>query len=222
MQWKLFQSRHGKGFTLIELLIVIAIILILIAIALPNFLAAQIRSKVARAKSDLRTYATAEESYRLDFGMYTDDSSEGNLQLTTPVPYIKEVPLDPFGTSYTKSGNEQTISGLTNSFYKIGTGSVDKCDANEVLNAACNRIQPLTGAQDPWDWGVKRDIFVVASWGPDQADPFGEIGSFPYPRGGGGGWIAYNPSNGTRSHGGMFRVGGARLMPSYHHMYESQ
>lgn len=42
--------RNRPGFTLIELLIVIAIILILIAIALPNFLEAQIRAKVTKAK----------------------------------------------------------------------------------------------------------------------------------------------------------------------------
>ncbi|MCA9430219.1 MAG: prepilin-type N-terminal cleavage/methylation domain-containing protein, partial [Candidatus Omnitrophica bacterium] len=50
------------GFTLIELLIVIAIILILIAIALPNFLAAQSRAKVVRERSDIRTLATAIET----------------------------------------------------------------------------------------------------------------------------------------------------------------
>lgn len=47
------------AFTLIELLIVVAIIAILALIAVPNFLEAQIRSKVSRAKSDLRSIATA-------------------------------------------------------------------------------------------------------------------------------------------------------------------
>ena len=46
-----------RGFTLIELLIVIAIILILIAIALPNFLEAQMRAKVTKANSEIRTLA---------------------------------------------------------------------------------------------------------------------------------------------------------------------
>ncbi len=55
-----------KGFTLIELLIVVAIIAILAAIAVPNFLEAQVRSKVSRAKSDMRTMATALESYIVD------------------------------------------------------------------------------------------------------------------------------------------------------------
>ena len=55
-----------EGFTLIELLIVVAIIAMLAAIAVPNFLEAQARAKVARAKADLRTIATALESYSVD------------------------------------------------------------------------------------------------------------------------------------------------------------
>ncbi|MCA9426492.1 MAG: prepilin-type N-terminal cleavage/methylation domain-containing protein, partial [Candidatus Omnitrophica bacterium] len=101
---KFLRTKSSRGFTLIELLIVIAIILILIAIALPNFLEAQIRAKVARAKADLRSYSTAMESYFLDFKMYPHDSSQGNLELTTPIAYITNVPMDPFGASYTKSG----------------------------------------------------------------------------------------------------------------------
>jgi len=63
----------AHGFTLIELLIVIAIILILIAIALPNFLAAQTRAKVSREQSDIRTLATAIEELRLEYGFLLVD-----------------------------------------------------------------------------------------------------------------------------------------------------
>ncbi len=59
-----------KGFTLIELLIVVAIIAILAAIAVPNFLEAQVRSKVSRAKSDQRSLATAIEAYFVDNNLY--------------------------------------------------------------------------------------------------------------------------------------------------------
>jgi len=70
-----------KGFTLIELLIVVAIIAILAAIAVPNFLEAQIRSKVSRAKTDMRTLATALETYFVDNNTYI-----GSATATTADP----------------------------------------------------------------------------------------------------------------------------------------
>src|SRR4030095_5642527 len=63
-----------RGFTLIELLIVVAIIAVLAAIAVPNFLEAQVRSKVSRTKADHRTIATALKAYRLD---YNHDPEQG-------------------------------------------------------------------------------------------------------------------------------------------------
>lgn len=59
-----------KAFTLIELLIVVAIIAILAAIAVPNFLEAQTRAKVSRVAADQRSYATALETYYIDNNTY--------------------------------------------------------------------------------------------------------------------------------------------------------
>jgi len=53
-----------RAFTLIELLIVVAIIAILAAIAVPNFLEAQTRARVSRVKNDMRTFGVALESYQ--------------------------------------------------------------------------------------------------------------------------------------------------------------
>lgn len=109
------------GFTLIELLIVVAIIAILAAIAVPNFLEAQTRAKVSRAKSDQRTLAVALVSYYVDNNHFPPDrnyynnggprivTSRGTAQqtadrywlvhealypLTTPVAHLSSVTFD--------------------------------------------------------------------------------------------------------------------------------
>ena len=101
-----------KGFTLIELLIVVAIIAILAAIAVPNFLEAQMRAKLASSKSDLRTLTVAFESYRVDHLGYpydwnTPKNIDGFAQsewdtyaaVTTPVAYASVIPKDIFQLS---------------------------------------------------------------------------------------------------------------------------
>ncbi|HOE96364.1 MAG TPA: prepilin-type N-terminal cleavage/methylation domain-containing protein [Candidatus Sumerlaeota bacterium] len=96
------------GFTLIELLIVVAIIAILAAIAVPNFLEAQVRAKVTRVHADFRTLATALEAYQVDNAHYPPDRDEMTLAgvpvpngyafnfLTTPVAYLSSIPTDKF------------------------------------------------------------------------------------------------------------------------------
>jgi prepilin-type N-terminal cleavage/methylation domain-containing protein len=92
------------AFTLIELLIVVAIIAILAAIAVPNFLEAQMRAKTSRVVGEFRTCSTAIETYRLDQGLYPAYNGLDNYiqpavaldagphflpySLTTPVAYL--------------------------------------------------------------------------------------------------------------------------------------
>src|SRR5512141_858479 len=64
------KKRNKKGFTLIELLIVVAIIGIIVAIAIPNLLNAIQRAKQKRTMGDMRTAGTAAEAYAVDFNRY--------------------------------------------------------------------------------------------------------------------------------------------------------
>lgn len=63
--------RQRDGFTLIELLMVVVIIGILAAIAIPKFAATKDKAKLASVRSDLRNVMSAQEAYYVDFGVYT-------------------------------------------------------------------------------------------------------------------------------------------------------
>ena len=89
------------GFTLIELLIVVAIIGILGAIAVPNFLNAQTKAKLAHTISNMKAIGTAMMMYKVDYNSFAlhDPAHNYNILnngLTTPVAFIAKIPTDLF------------------------------------------------------------------------------------------------------------------------------
>jgi type II secretion system protein G len=79
------RSTNKKGFTLIELLIVVVIIGILAAIAIPKFANTKEKAYIAAMKSDLRNMATAEESYFADNQTYTTSLTAMNFTASAAV-----------------------------------------------------------------------------------------------------------------------------------------
>jgi prepilin-type N-terminal cleavage/methylation domain-containing protein len=186
---------RGQGFTLIELLIVVAIIAILAAIAVPNFLEAQVRSKVARVKNDMRSLRTGLEAYRVDHNIYAPDwgYSEAHTwaQLTTPIAYMTSILGNPF-----PANNMTYQDTIDRSVYAYGSLHF-----------------PIGGefVYLPYDSYVAIGMhYWIISAGPDlytsmQDASWGNIGDF---------WIRldsmtdhleyiYNPTNGARSGGDL-------------------
>ncbi len=189
------------GFTLIELLIVVAIIAILAAIAVPNFLEAQTRSRVARTQNDLRAIALAMESYYVDNGGYITSYNrspvipKGTLTqgdrrlLTTPISYISTIPEDVF----------RKIGGADATGYIVSTAAYG---ANGLPNYNDH----------------PRRAWMTFSWGPDLESNTSGYRSLPWvaqneglatPVAGDG--IRYDPTNGTVSIGDVHRFEGEAI-----------
>jgi type IV pilus assembly protein PilA len=83
------QLKGQKGFTLIELMIVVAIIGILAAIAIPNFLTYQLKSRQAEAKTNLQAIKTSEVAFQAERGCYIGIAVEG---VAAPTAGTKTVP----------------------------------------------------------------------------------------------------------------------------------
>jgi prepilin-type N-terminal cleavage/methylation domain-containing protein len=174
-----------SGFTLLELLVTIGIILILIAIALPNFLTAQVRANVAKTSAELRSISQSLERYFTDFRFYPLRATpagqtwpSGLNNLTTPIVYMTTArladsfPDEPYYTFY------RYWPIRPNGYVQNNTNPSNK-DSN---------------------W------YLLSSNGPDN-----DFNAFATTLRGRGYFIntVYSPSNGTRSPGNIWRLGGS-------------
>jgi type II secretion system protein G len=200
---------RNAAFTLIELLIVVAIIAVLAGIAVPKFLEAQSRSKVSRMKADMRSIATALESYAVDFNTYPAPSNENGgiilssapidwyrtripKILTTPVVYIASMPDDVF---FGEHGETELIHYSTRDYAVAAEG-------NDLSFLALTEqmIGPAAGIE-----------YYVLSHGPDLDHDFATVS------GGAGSETIdspdpapYDPTNGAVSNGDVVYWGPSR------------
>jgi prepilin-type N-terminal cleavage/methylation domain-containing protein len=203
---------RARAFTLIELLIVVAIIAILAAIAVPNFLEAQVRAKVSRTKADMRSIATGLEAYRVDENHYppwadwrTTDAPGSDYYndaalfhakipnfITTPVAYLTSISRDVFVRSSTFSNARYPVeSGVG---FRFQYFPYDGLAVAPTTSAAAKITNGYRAAQTG-GW-------LFYSFGPDFDD--NRIGS---PREGTNAvYTRYDSTNGTVSTGNIIRT----------------
>jgi len=173
------------GFTLIELLIVVAIIGILAAIAVPNFLNAQVRAKVAKVVSEEKSVRDAYTRYFMDqnsWPPHLDGDDAQHRYVTTPIAYLSTSIFCPFlNTSLGQTINQwQYFKGQ----YHV-----------EPAYFWHDKQWPGLSQNDPPYWAQQRNTaYFIISIGPDI--------DFDQPQGCATCWASiYNPSNGVQSSG---------------------
>lgn len=140
--------KSNKGFTLIELMIVVAIIGILAAIAIPNFLRFQLKSKSSEGKVNIAAIRTAEESYLAEFGQYVDATASpavadpGSSKVTWANVDGANAGFDQLGWSPEGRVFFQYEVNASGSAYTISAqADIDADDTNQVWGY----VKPVTG-----------------------------------------------------------------------------
>lgn len=188
----------SHAFTLIELLIVVAIIGILAAIAVPNFLNAQVRAKIARVQSDQNAYATAMDMYQMDNNNHFPLGDE-IWRITTPVAYIAGLNPDPFAPAIPGRFN---FIHTYDPFYFITT----QPDPDVLNTSLLADFNIYTGYSNHWTGGQDDMTFAgtvryqVRSIGPNRYNEYG---------------MRYDATNGLVSNGDINRFGPGNIDRPY-------
>jgi len=201
--------RSRKGFTLIELLIVVAIIGILAAIAIPNFLEAQTRSKVAKCVAEIRNVGLVLEAYYVDHNLYACPVEDlGGVRSSV---YLEAA-----------AGPDWTVGVAGNQPIAVTT----PVSFMSVLPS--DRFRKLdNGSEGDYQYGTDFiSCWILTSYGPDQDNdiseseypskplttpPNGDCKFRHYMSAFGGPGLQYDPSNGTTSDGDLPRVAGGSM-----------
>ena len=117
--------KNRKGFTLIELLIVVVIIGILAAIAIPKFAATKDKAKLASVKSDLRNLETAEEAYFSDNNTYIAPASLPTNVFTVSAGNAVAGAITGTSGYVATASNSSITSGSTACTVNVGGGSTN-------------------------------------------------------------------------------------------------
>ena len=141
--------RRQKGFTLIELLIVVAIIGIIAAIAIPNLLNAINRGRQKRTMADMRSIGTALESYSVDFNFYPKVAvADVTIAAWKPYlepTYIKRLPLND-GWNQQLLGQE-TADGTGYTIYSQAKGGAATVEATSGATTSFSQAIVFSNGQ---------------------------------------------------------------------------
>jgi type IV pilus assembly protein PilA len=120
--------QRRDGFTLIELLIVVVIIGILAAVAIPKFSATKDKAKIGSVRTDVRNAETAEETYFSDYatyGTYAQLQAASNFNLSSG----NTMSITPATNGYTVTANNPSIStGITSCTVQVAAGASSTVD----------------------------------------------------------------------------------------------
>lgn len=194
------RNTNARGFTMIELTTVVLIILLLIAIALPNFLEAQIRARVTVATAEMGSLAQALEEYYLMYrayppnrmeklesgglsgdaslelgpkGSFHSERGKALIALTTPIALMSFLPEDPFPPDRPEWNHYDFVNAVD-----LRGSLVSLSPFNRPGNAA----------------------YMLVSVGPDYLPHF-KAAELPLTG------LEYSPTNGTRSRGDIHLFG---------------